>query len=55
MRRKFNTTHRDSTPDLRRKPDLRITTNERRHRFPDVGDAGSYVWNGLAVPHLETL
>ena len=54
IRRKFNRVHgNDVVPDLRRKPDLRITSNERRHRFPELGGAGSYVMNGLSVPWRE--
>lgn len=36
-RRSFHEQFPESAPDIRRKPDLRITTNERRHIIPETG------------------
>ena len=47
--RKFNALHGDHVPDLRREPDLRITTNERRHHTPEAGNAPSYIFSGQYV------
>ncbi|XP_029200283.2 uncharacterized protein C7orf31-like isoform X1 [Acropora millepora] len=35
--RKFHEQFPESAPDIRRKPDLRVTTNERRHIVPETG------------------
>ena len=35
--RRFHEQFPESAPDIRRKPDLRITTNERRHILPETG------------------
>lgn len=35
--RRFHDQFSESAPDIRRKPDLRITTNERRHVVPETG------------------
>ncbi|XP_068740462.1 sperm-associated microtubule inner protein 4-like [Montipora capricornis] len=35
--RRFHEQFPESAPDIRRKPDLRITTNERRHIVPETG------------------
>lgn len=35
--RRFHQQFPESAPDIRRKPDLRITTNERRHVVPETG------------------
>lgn len=35
--RKFHRQFSEDAPDIRRKPDLRITTNERRHVIPETG------------------
>lgn len=36
-RRRFHEQFPEGAPDIRRKPDLRITTNERRHVVPETG------------------
>lgn len=36
-RRRFHEQFPEGAPDIRRKPDLRITTNERRHVIPETG------------------
>lgn len=35
--RKFHEQFPENAPDIRQKPDLRITTNERRHVIPETG------------------
>ena len=35
--RRFHAQFPESAPDIRQKPDLRITTNERRHIVPETG------------------
>lgn len=35
--RRFHEQFPESAPDIRRKPDLRVTTNERRHVVPETG------------------
>ena len=35
--RRFHEQFPENAPDIRRKPDLRITTNERRHVIPETG------------------
>ena len=46
MQNNFNIKYGDLVPDLRRIPDRRITTCERRHRIPEAGNMGSFVFNG---------
>ena len=36
-RRRFHEQFPENAPGIRRKPDLRITTNERRHTIPETG------------------
>ena len=41
--RRFHEQFPESAPDIRQKPDLRITTNERRHMIPETGLHGYYL------------
>ena len=43
--RKFHQQYPEPTPDLRRKPDLRLTTNEKRHVVPEA-KAHTYIFRG---------
>lgn len=43
--RQFHIEYPENAPDIRRKPDTRITTNERRHVIPEVG-CHSYYFHG---------
>lgn len=45
VHRKFHLEFPENAPDIRRKPDTRITTNERRHIIPEVG-CHSYYFHG---------
>ena len=45
MHRKFHESFPEGAPDLRRKPDTRVTTNERRHVIPETG-AHTYYFRG---------
>ena len=40
--RKFHGNFPERAPDIRRTPDMRITTNERRHVIPEIGCHGYY-------------
>ena len=40
--RRFHEQFPENAPDIREKPDLRITTNERRHIIPETGLHGYY-------------
>lgn len=46
MQNNFNIKYGDLVPDLRRTPDRRITTCERRHWIPEAGNMESFVFNG---------
>ena len=56
--RKFHQTYSENPPDLRRRPDLRVTSQdllpgqskERRHVIPEMDNCGSYVFHGLQYP-----
>lgn len=41
--RRFHEQFPENAPDIRQKPDLRITTNERRHMIPETGLHGYYL------------
>jgi len=43
--RRFHQQYPEPTPDLRRKPDLRLTTNEKRHIVPEA-KAHTYIFRG---------
>ncbi|XP_065053966.1 sperm-associated microtubule inner protein 4-like isoform X2 [Rhopilema esculentum] len=43
--RRFHEAYPEPTPDLRRKPDLRFTTNEKRHVVPEA-KAHTYIFRG---------
>ena len=43
--RKFHSEFPENSPDIRRAPDMRITTNERRHVIPEIG-CHSYYFHG---------
>lgn len=43
--REFHAKYPEQTPDLRRKPDLRFTTNEKRHVVPEA-KAHTYIFRG---------
>ena len=49
--RKFHEQFPESAPDIRRKPDLRVTTNERRHVVPETGIHVYYFhrWRGHSL------
>ena len=42
-RRRFHEQFPENAPDIRQKPDLRITTNERRHVIPETGLHGYHL------------
>ena len=42
---RFHHQYPEPTPDLRRKPDLRLTTNEKRHVIPEA-KAHTYLFRG---------
>ena len=46
MQNNFNAKYGDLVPDLRRIPDRRITTCERRHRIPETGNMEAFVFHG---------
>lgn len=42
IHRRFHLQYPERAPDIRQKPDMRITTNERRHVIPEIGCHGYY-------------